>query len=379
MYTIIQLLVRVSYSYLYLFLIQNKLGLSTSNTLIDLSYFILIFLNLGTFGLNNFRIVNTSVLSKKYFYSYCGHGILCAFFMSLIFFKEYDFTSLLLIFLSCFLYFEILVYCIKNNFIGRFQLVLNSQLIFLLFFLFIFPTTRVYIYISFLLSYFTSFIYLPFTFWKNYKFWYSIKAICNSLRIRKMKSYWNFYKFYLLNNILGLLGWAFIPLLFRKIFFSDNLAAGIDYETSIKISFFAFSLSSIVTTQYLIKNGKLKFLWIKLSVVMFYLFIPLMFVFSTHIYNLLKAVQIFPKSIENYILLIMILNGFLISISVILKGFATKENLLRMVYKTDFIILLLLLSSSLAFFDSRYCYVSYFLWIYIPYFIFSNIKKFVTI
>jgi len=90
----------------------------------------------------------------------------------------------------------------------------------------------------------------------------------------------------------------------------------------------------------------------------------------------LKAVQIFPKSLEDYILLIMILNGALISLLVHLKGFATKKNLLRMVYKIDILILTLLMASSLAFLESKFSYASYFLWIYIPYFINSNLKKF---
>lgn len=355
-------------------IINNNNDKQLSLLLIDVNFLAGLFLNIGTYGLSNFKILNPSILKVEFYREKIFYTVLVCFLFSFIVDTSIEFWLVILVCLSVVLNFEILVLFIQNNLVKRYQIGLSTQMLSFLFFLYFFELNSTTLIFLFALSFLTIFILVPPVLLA--KVYFSIIRLFYNFELRKLRflTFLNFYKFYFINNLIGLFGWFVIPYLFRTFFFDRQVDVIVDYEISLKLTFLFFTITSVVVNQAILKFGVIKGVVLKIFILFVYLGIITCFIFIGYFRSVLTFIHADPYLVTSDQLVLILQNGLFISMLLFFKLNATKIDDIFAATIIDILILFFILSISMLFIDMSFNKLSYILWVVISVGIIFNFR-----
>jgi hypothetical protein len=374
LYSVIQFLVRLIYAYCYVRIINNNNDKQLPLLLIDANFLAGLFINIGTYGLSNFKILNPIILKVEFYREKIFYTVLVGFLFSFIFDTSIEFWYCILICFSVVLNFEILVLFIQNNLVQRYQIGLSAQMLSFLFFLYFFELNSTNLIFFFTLSYLTIFILVPPVLLS--KVYFSIIRQFYDFELRELRllTFLNFYKFYFINNLIGLFGWFVIPFLFRTVYFDSQVDVIVDYEISLKLTFLFLTIISVAVNQAILKYGAIKGVVLKIFILFVYLGIITCFIFIGYFRSVLTFIHADPNLVTNDQLVLILQNGLFISMLLFFKLNATKIDDIFTANIIDILILFFILSISMLFIDMSFNILSYMLWVMISVGIFFNFR-----
>ena len=355
-------------------MINNNYDKQIPLLLIDANFVAGLFINIGTYGLSNFKILNSSILKVEFYREQIFYTVLVGFLFSFIFDTSIEFWLVIIICFSVVLNFEILVLFIRNNLVQRYQIGLSAQMLSFLFFLYFFELNSTTLIFFFALSYLTIFILMPPVLLSKFCFSIIRQFYDFELREFRLLTFLNFYKFYFINNLIGLFGWFVIPFLFRTVYFDSQVDAIVDYEISLKLTFLFFIITSVVVNQVILKYGVIKGAVLKIFILFVYLGIITCFIFIGYFRSVLTFIHADPNLVTNDQLVLILQNGLFISMLLFFKLNATKIDDIFTANIIDILILLFILSISMLFIDMSFNKLSYMLWVMISVGIFFNFR-----
>lgn len=344
-YSVIQLLIRIFSSYIYLNWINSNNNANEINSYVNFLYLSSLTLNIFTYGTYSVRYIDKNLIRSIGGSGYASWISIVSVCLS-IFLFVFDFIEIsyiLLLFFNFFIY-EITITKIKEAKLFDVQILINSQFVILSLALLI------NIYFSIPIVYILYILYiLLLIYFRHAAQLLIFELFCNGLQFKRLLVFVVQFKSYLLNNLISLFSWSLIPLFFRYLN-ADKFHFLVDYETLLKIMVLLYTISTISFTQLILSNllnGKRLLIFSSVSLI---ILTPLFFIFSEYLFYFFSYFKVVGGSdiVRNFIPYVLAFGNILILLN-LQRTIVINNNIVNKLNIIDSITLITLLLFSLSF------------------------------
>lgn len=344
-FSVIQILIRVFSSLIYLNWINSYNDSNEINSYVTFLYFSSFTLNILTYGTYSVRYIDKNLIWSIGGSGYAAWVSIVSVCLS-IFALVFDFidSTYFLLFFCNFLIYEITIIKIKEAKFIDTQILINSQFVILSL------TLLININYNISIVYIMHALYiLILIYFRRAAQLIILELFCKGLQLKRLLVFVVQFKSYLLNNLIGLFSWTLIPLFFRNLN-ADKYNFLVDYETLLKIMVLFYTISTISFTQLFLSNllnGKRLLIF---SSVYLIIVTPVFFLFRNDLFNVFLYFKVVGGSdiVRDFIPIVLTFGNILILLN-LQRTIVINHNIGNKLNIIDSITLAALLLFSLSF------------------------------